>query len=95
MSKIFNQYALYYDLLYSDKDYEVETNFIDKIFEKHADRKPKNILDIGCGTGGHIISLVKRGYNLVGLDISSTILNLAREKLKKLCLNTELYKKTS
>lgn len=93
MSKVFDRYALYYDLLYSDKDYEGESDFIEELFEKYADKKPKNVLDIGCGTGGHIVPLVKRGYSLVGLDISPTMLRLAREKLIRLGLSAELYEK--
>jgi len=93
MSKVFGQYALYYDLLYSDKDYEGECDFIEEIFEKYADKKPKNILDIGCGTGGHLVPLLKRGYNLVGLDFSLTMLRFAREKLNKLGWDAELYNK--
>lgn len=91
MNKAFSQYSLYYDLLYSDKDYEGECDFIEGIFEKYAGKNPKNILDIGCGTGGHLIPLVKRGYSLVGLDISPTMLIFTREKLNKLGLDAELY----
>jgi len=92
MSKAFGHYALYYDLLYSDKDYEGECDFIEEIFEKYADKKPNNILDIGCGAGGHIIPLVKRGYSLVGLDLSATMLEFANKKIKKLNMAAELYR---
>ena len=93
MKKSFGQYAIFYDLLYSDKDYEGECDFIEEIFKKYSDKKPKSILDIGCGTGGHLVPLVKRGFSLIGLDISSTMLKLAHEKLNKLGLSAELYKK--
>jgi len=89
-SKVFDRYACYYDLLYSDKDYEGEVNFIEEVFEKYAEKKPKSILDIGCGTGGHIIPLAKRGYVLVGIDASPTMLRFAREKVDKLNLSVEL-----
>lgn len=91
-SMAFDRYALYYDLLYSDKDYESECDFIEEIFKKYGS-KPKNLLDIGCGTGGHLIPLVKRGFSLVGLDASPTMLKLAHEKLDKRGLSAELYEK--
>lgn len=91
MTRVFDRYSLYYDLLYSDKDYEGECDFIEKIFENYSDEKPKNILDIGCGTGGHLVPMAKRGYTLVGLDLSHTMLRLAREKIDTLSLDAKLY----
>lgn len=91
MDMAFDKYALYYDMLYSDKDYERECDFIEDIFEKFAETLPRKILDIGCGTGGHVVSLVRRGYSLVGLDLSSVMLGIARDKLKKMGLDAELY----
>lgn len=42
----FKDYAKYYDLIYKDKDYEKEVDFIENIFWKN---KPKKILEVGCG----------------------------------------------
>ena len=36
------------------------------------------ILDIGCGFGRHSIELAQRGYNLVGIDPSQTMIEAAR-----------------
>ena len=38
-------------------------------------------LDAGCGTGDHSIALVQRGYRGVGLDVSSTVLMRAKNRL--------------
>jgi ubiquinone/menaquinone biosynthesis C-methylase UbiE len=38
------------------------------------------ILDVACGTGRHIIPLGKVGYNVVGLDISSSLLRIAKKR---------------
>lgn len=35
------------------------------------------ILDVGCGTGRHSIELAKRGYAVVGLDLSAAMLGRA------------------
>jgi 2-polyprenyl-3-methyl-5-hydroxy-6-metoxy-1,4-benzoquinol methylase len=42
--------------------------------------KATRILDIGCGTGRHSIELAKRGYNVVGIDLSKSLLKRAEEK---------------
>lgn len=41
-------------------------------------------LDIGCGTGKYSFALSKSFKNLVGVDFSDDMLNLAREKSKQL-----------
>jgi len=46
-------------------------------------RKLKRILDLGCGAGRHIVYLCKRGFFVIGLDISSAALNLAQKWLEK------------
>ena len=54
-----------------------ECDFIEKEIEYHKDTK---ILDIGCGTGRHSIELSKRGYDVVGIDLSESLLKRAKEK---------------
>ncbi|MGI9598252.1 MAG: class I SAM-dependent methyltransferase, partial [Acidimicrobiales bacterium] len=36
------------------------------------------ILDVGCGPGRHATELASRGYEVVGVDISATFIDLAR-----------------
>jgi len=44
----------------------------------------KNILDIGCGTGMHVIALAKEGFHAVGIDRSSRVIQVASENTKTL-----------
>jgi len=37
------------------------------------------ILDIGCGTGRHSLELARRGYEVVGIDLSSSMLAQGRQ----------------
>jgi len=62
--KSFERYAEYYDLIYQDKDYEKEYDFIEEIFQNFSSNPVKTIFDGGCGTGGHAIPLAKRGYQI-------------------------------
>ena len=73
-------YAENYDLLYEDKDYEAECDLIEEIFRRHADGQVSTILDLGCGTGNHTISLARRGYQLTGVDRSPEMIGSAEVK---------------
>jgi 2-polyprenyl-3-methyl-5-hydroxy-6-metoxy-1,4-benzoquinol methylase len=39
-----------------------------------------NILDIGCGTGSLTVALARLGHKVTGIDLSPTMISLAREK---------------
>jgi SAM-dependent methyltransferase len=73
-------YAEYYDLLYSDKDYEAECNFLDQLWRQFCQEMPIKVLDVGCGTGNHAILLAKRGYKVTGVDASAPMIAIARRK---------------
>lgn len=81
---IFKNYAEYYDLLYFDKNYERECDYLEQLFQEYSLSKPRTILDAGCGTGGHSVPLSKRGYDITGVDSSETMLRLARDRAHKL-----------
>jgi SAM-dependent methyltransferase len=73
------EYADVYDLLYQDKDYDKECDFLEELFRRY-DHRPQTILDLGCGTGSHAIVLAKRGYKVTGVDRASDMLDRARRK---------------
>ena len=81
-------YADQYDLLYSDKDYEAECDFVEAIFHK-LDVPVKTILDLGCGTGGHAIPLAQRGYQVTGVDRSEEMLMIVRQKAQSAGVEVE------
>ena len=47
----------------------------------------ENLLDVGCGTGGHSIEFANRGYNVTGVDMAPAMIALADAKLKQLPCN--------
>jgi SAM-dependent methyltransferase len=89
MKGIFKSYGKYYNIIYSDKDYERECDFLEAIFRMHSKIMPKKILDGGCGTGGHAIPLAKRGYEVTGIDSSEEMINIAKEKANKSGVNID------
>jgi len=74
--KVFDQYARYYDLLYRDKDYRGETDFVISLLQDYAPRA-NDIFEMGCGTGIHAQMLVEAGYSVRGIDFSETMLATA------------------
>lgn len=77
---VFGAYAGFYDALYADKDYEAECDFLVDVFSAHGVPAGGSLLDLGCGTGGHVIPLVERGYQVTGVDRAETMLAEARRK---------------
>ena len=70
-------YAASYDELYRDKDYRRECDLIHRVFEDYASRPVRDVLDLGCGTGGHAVPLAQRGYKVLGVDRSPEMLRRA------------------
>lgn len=77
---VFGNYARYYDLLYRDKDYAGEAEFIDRLIRTHAP-DARDLLELGCGTGLHALLLAKAGYHIHGVDLSLEMLQQANERL--------------
>jgi len=80
--KVFNTYSQYYDLLYKDKDYLIETNYVISLIKAY-NINTKQILELGCGTGMHASLLAEHGYKVEGIDLSQTMLEMALERQRK------------
>ncbi|MFX1578303.1 MAG: methyltransferase domain-containing protein [Promethearchaeota archaeon] len=48
------------------------------------------ILDLGCGTGRHVVHLTRLGFNVSGFDISPRAISLAQEWLQEEGLSADL-----
>jgi len=77
-----------YDVLAADYDRFVnweerlayELPFLERSLEGHLppeERKPR-LLDVACGTGHHAIALARRGYEVLGADLSTAMVERAR-----------------
>ena len=67
---LFNAYGRYYDLLYREKDYAAETNYIEALLNRHGIAGPE-LLEFGSGTGKHGRLLAERGYRVKGIERSA------------------------
>ena len=76
---VFDAYAAYYDLLYRDKDYAGEAAYVHGLLQRHAPGA-HDILELGCGTGGHAVELARCGYNVTGVDMSSAMVERAQAR---------------
>jgi SAM-dependent methyltransferase len=75
----FQHYSNYYDLLYKDKNYKEETDYIDRVL-KELDPSVKNILELGSGSGSHAYFLSEKGFGITGIERSES---MVRESLQK------------
>jgi len=76
-------YAGQYDGLYASKNYKKECDLVEEAVRRYAKSGTANLLDIGCGTGGHAIEMSKRGYAVTGIDLSQEMVELAIKKSEK------------
>ena len=69
------------DPLRSDKYGESEKSRaqVDFVIEKLALQPGARVLDLCCGQGRHLLDLMKRGYDVVGVDLSEYMLAKCRE----------------
>jgi SAM-dependent methyltransferase len=77
---MFTETALYYDKIYSFKDYHAEAERLMAIFREHQRSGGTHLLDVACGTGRHLEYLRDR-YDVEGIDISLELLVIARQRL--------------
>jgi SAM-dependent methyltransferase len=73
MSEIFAAYSHYYDLLYADKDYRAEADYVASKLREHR-RGVHRVVEFGSGTGRHGRLLARAGFDVVGIERSATML---------------------
>lgn len=78
MSVFSDSYSKYYNLLYREKDYNGEANYVDQCIQRFNPRAA-TVMDIGCGTGKHASLLAHRGYQVLGIDRSEAMLAVAKK----------------
>ncbi len=93
MSDYFDKIAQRYDKWYETKvGRYVDTTEKEIVFSLLKTSKGK-ALDLGCGTGNYTLELKKRGFDVVGLDISKEMLRIAQKKIPEIAfIRGDAYK---
>ena len=79
---MYSKVARIYDLLYTGtgiKDYPAESKTLHAIIEE-ASPGARTLLDVACGTGAHL-EVLRRWYEVEGVDLSPEMLEVARVRL--------------
>lgn len=75
--------AASYDGLTTDVDYAAIAGFYEDLLLREGLR-PRQVLDLACGTGSLSLELAKRGYEVLGSDQSEDMLTVACDKCGEL-----------
>src|SRR5262245_32351484 len=64
------------------RDGPAHRELIERIADELADvvAQPGPVVDLGCGPGAHALALARRGYDVVGLDGSPRMVEVARSR---------------
>jgi SAM-dependent methyltransferase len=73
----FQEYSAYYDLLYTDKKYESEVDYVVRTL-RSANPQTRTILELGSGTGRHGRLLAGIGFAVHGVELSQDMALVAR-----------------
>lgn len=73
-------FASVYDEFMDNVPYDEWTDYLVSLFKEYQIEAGQLILELGCGTGSMTRRLFKKGYDMIGLDYSDDMLEIAREK---------------
>jgi len=75
----FTSLAPYYDELMAHVPYSAWVDYVLKICKRYK-HSPKQVLDCACGTGNVTYELASRGFDVVGVDFSQEMIDVALRK---------------
>jgi len=83
MNSMYNGFAYMYDLLMKDVPYEIWADYIDSVLVQHLgeNRHRHIVVDLACGTGNITFPLARKGWDMIGVDISADMLSQAQTKI--------------
>jgi len=73
----------YYHTLYKNRNHNEAERFINNLLDFLKPNKTDKFVDIACGKGRHSIYLNKKGFNVVGYDLSVQSIEEANKAAKK------------
>jgi ubiquinone/menaquinone biosynthesis C-methylase UbiE len=78
-------YKVLYDHFpdYDEEPYVQNTDAEVDFIERELKDAEAWILDVGCGTGRHALELARRGFDIVGLDLSESMVAQGRDRARE------------
>jgi ubiquinone/menaquinone biosynthesis C-methylase UbiE len=78
--KLYKELSWAYDIIYEDNfDYDNAAEFVDMHLKERGFKK---VLEVGCGAGSLTRRLINLGYEVVGLDASEEMIEIAKGKVQ-------------
>jgi ubiquinone/menaquinone biosynthesis C-methylase UbiE len=76
--------VVYYDKIYASqgKDYRKEAEYVVELIRSRGIGKRATLLDVACGSGGHLFHL-RKSFEVEGVDVSLDFIRAARKKVPK------------
>lgn len=90
--KIYQDFAEVYDQFMDNTPYELWGERLEQLIRKYGVSRPERdaedllesernlVVDLGCGTGTLTELMYRKGYDMIGVDVSESMLNIAMEK---------------
>ena len=72
-AQAFDSIGKYYDLLYQDKPYAQEADYVHALLQRLG-QPGREVLELGSGTGRHARLLAARGLDILGVELNPTML---------------------
>lgn len=86
---VFDIYSKYYDLLYSDKDYAGEVDYIANLLTSYGLTKSR-VLEFGSGTGKHGSMLGEMGHSVTGIELSHEMVKISQKTANFECIQGDI-----
>lgn len=95
MQEMYRDFAAVYDTFMDNTPYEFWGERLDGLIRKYGVSRPERdaedvmesernlVVDLGCGTGTLTELMYQKGYDMIGVDRSESMLNVAMEKKDK------------
>ena len=79
MNESYTSFAQVYDMFMDNVDYPAWSKYLIQLLKEYQ-VEDGLVLDLGCGTGNMTELLAKEGYDMIGVDNSEDMLEIAMDK---------------
>lgn len=78
-SSIYEGFAASYDIFMDNIPYDLWAEYLDGLLKSYGVSEGL-LLELACGTGNMTSRMAEKGYDMIGIDISEEMLEIARDK---------------